>query len=133
MNDFKLDNHPKIKSGFTVPDNYFENFKLKMNPKPEPKVIPIFARKKVWIPAVAAVLILALMLPIYNYRASLQQPDANSIENYLTYNSGISQYELVALLEQEDIDKIDIDFQLEDKAIEDILTINNNFENYIID
>lgn len=30
MNKFILDNEPKIETGFTVPDNYFENFEVRI-------------------------------------------------------------------------------------------------------
>ena len=69
MKTFKLDNEPKIETGFTVPENYFENFSAKMMqqlPKNEPKVISIFTKKKTWMYAAAAILVLALSLPIYN-------------------------------------------------------------------
>ena len=52
MKTFKLDNEPKIKTGFTVPENYFEDFSAKMIlklPENEPKIISIFERKKTWI------------------------------------------------------------------------------------
>ena len=44
MKEFKLDNNPKISPGFSVPENYFENFSSKLLqelPKNEPKVISI--------------------------------------------------------------------------------------------
>ena len=53
------------------------------------------------------------------------------MENYLAYQSNISQYDLINLLDSEDIQSLDIDLALEDNTIEDILTNNNNFENYI--
>jgi len=49
MGKFKLDNEPKIATGFTVPENYIESFSTKMKqqlPQNEPKVISLFARKK---------------------------------------------------------------------------------------
>ena len=30
MNEFKLDNEPKIKSGFITPNNYFDDFSEKV-------------------------------------------------------------------------------------------------------
>ena len=42
MKTIKIENEPKIKTGFTVPENYFEDFSAKMRqqlPEKEPKVI----------------------------------------------------------------------------------------------
>ena len=42
MKTFKLENEPKIESGFKTPEKYFENFSIKMMeqlPANEPKVI----------------------------------------------------------------------------------------------
>ena len=53
MKAFKLDNEPKIESGFKTPDNYFENFQSamieKLSKEPvikETKVISIFRKRK---------------------------------------------------------------------------------------
>ena len=89
MKEFKLDNNQKISPGFSVPENYFENFSSKLLqelPKNEPKVISIYQKKKKLLFAVAAVLILALSIPIYNALiSSNNELDNTSIENYLTY------------------------------------------------
>lgn len=140
MKDFKLENHPAIKSGFREPENYFDNLsdtitaRINSGDAKEPKVISLFKRKKLWIPAAAAILIIALSLPIYNnLTRAAYEPDATSIENYINYGSDISQYELVNLLDTQDIENIDKDIQLDDNTIEDILTTNSNFETYIND
>ena len=67
MKAFKLENEPKIESGFKTPDHYFEQFSARMMqqlPQEEPKVISFFQRRKTTIMMVAAVLIIALMIPI---------------------------------------------------------------------
>jgi len=49
MKEFKLDNNPKINAGFSVPENYFENFSAKLLqelPKNEPKVISFIKGKE---------------------------------------------------------------------------------------
>lgn len=135
MKDFKLENHPKIASGFKAPEGYFEGFDQKIMaqlPVQEPKVIPLFARRKTWIMSAVAVLVLALTIPVYNNLYSTSEEiDAVAMENYLTYQSNLSQYDLINLLDSEDIQSLDVDLALEDKTIEDILTNNNNLENYI--
>ncbi|RZK10887.1 MAG: hypothetical protein EOO46_08895 [Flavobacterium sp.] len=135
MKDFRLDKHPNIASGFKAPDNYFEDLEkriMEQLPAQEPKVIPLFARRKTWMMSAVAILVLALSIPVYNnfYNTS-EEIDAASMENYLAYQSNISQYDLINLLDSEDIQSLDVDLALEDNTIEDILTNNNNLENYI--
>ena len=135
MNDFNLDKEPKIGSGFKTPEGYFDDFHLKMMqnlPVQEPKVIPLFAMRRTWMMSAVAILVLALMIPLYNsFYTNSEEIDAISMENYLAYQSNISQYDLINLLDSEDIQSLDVDLALEDKTIEDILTNNNNLENYI--
>ncbi|RZK10476.1 MAG: hypothetical protein EOO46_10655, partial [Flavobacterium sp.] len=99
MKDFKLDREPKIATGFTAPEGYFDDFQTRMManlPVQEPKVIPLFARRKTWIMSAVAVLVLALSIPVYNNLYSTSEEiDAVSMENYLAYQSNISQYDLI--------------------------------------
>ncbi|WP_304200771.1 hypothetical protein [Flavobacterium alvei] len=136
MKTFKLENEPKIATGFTVPENYFEDFSTRMMqqlPEKETKVISIFARRKTWIYAAAAILVLALSLPIYNnlYSHSSEIDDA-TLENYITYHSSVSDTDLVNLLDEQDIQKMNIDLNLEDKTIENELSENSNLEQYLL-
>jgi hypothetical protein len=137
MKDFKLDNEPKITSGFTTPDGYFDTFSEKILaqlPKQEPKVISIFSSKKTWYYAAAAILILMLSVPIYTKYATQQEEiDSDTLENYIAYQSTISEEQIVDLLEQEDLDKMKLEFNVDDEAIEDALNSNSNLEQYIID
>jgi len=133
MKDFKLDNYSK--PGLNVPDGYFEQFPEKVMSKirQEPEVIPIF-RKSRWLMAVAAVLVLALTIPILNkFLAPADEPDLAAIESYIISHSEISEYDIAELLETEDIQKIKFDAEIEDNAIEDVLSSNTDLENYIID
>ena len=136
MNEFKLENEPKIKSGFKAPENYFVDFSAKVIqrlPENEPKVISIFSRKKTWIYAVAAILIVAVSIPIYTTIVTQQNDlDKTTIENYLTSQNAISDDELTNLLDEDDIQKMKLNFNIEDKAIEDLLSTNSNLEEYII-
>lgn len=137
MKTFKLENEPKIETGFKTPDNYFENFSIKMMeqlPASEPKVISIFQKRKDIILMVAAVLVLALMIPILNYStASSQELDSTALENYITYQSNVNQYDLMSVLETEDINNMNTSIVLEDEAIEDVLSTNSNLENLILE
>ena len=136
MNDFKIDNEPKIDSGFKIPENYFENFSEKVFMKinnPEPKVISFFYKRKTWISSVAAVLIISLSVTLYT-KIAVKSPEENlTLENYITNQSEITQYDLVALLDTKDIEKIKIDLKIDDKKIEEVLTNSSEIENYLTD
>jgi hypothetical protein len=137
MKEFKLDNEPKITSGFITPDGYFDTLSNKILaqlPKQEPKIISLFSYRKTWYYAVAAILILMLSIPLFTkYSTNTEEIDNTTLENYLAYQSTISEEEIVKLLEQEDLDKMKIEFNIQDKDIEDALYSNKNLEQYIID
>lgn len=134
MHEFKLDNEPKIKSGFTVPDNYFsvsEKALLQLL-KEEPKVISIWVKNKKWLYAAAAVLVLSLSIPfIYVSQNDFNEASNKEIENYLSYHSTLTDDDIVELLDNEDIEKLNISSDLEDKDVEELLTGNANLEQYI--
>ncbi len=135
MNEFKLDNEPKITSGFTIPDNYFADFSEKVLlqlPKDEPKVISIWDKNRKWMYAVAAILVISLIIPfIITSQNDTDQASNATIENYLSYHSTLTDDDIVELLDKEDIEKLDISSDLEDKDVEDLLTGNTNLEQYI--
>jgi hypothetical protein len=137
MKNFKLGNEPKITSGFTTPDGYFDTFSEKVLaqlPKQETKVISIFSSKKVWYFAVAAILILMLSIPLFTkYSTQQEEIDSATLENYIAYQANISEEEIVNLLEQDDLDKMKLDFNIDDATIEDALKSNSNLEQYLID
>ena len=137
MKNFNLGNEPKITSGFTTPDGYFDKFSEKVLaqlPKQETKVISIFSSKKVWYFAAAAVLILMLSIPLFTkYSTQQEEIDTETLENYIAYQSNISEEEIVNLLEQDDLDKMKLDFNIDDATIEDALKSNSNLEQYLID
>lgn len=138
MKEFKLNTIPKIESGFKTPDElYFEKFSanlLEKLPQNEPKTISLFQRKKTIIMMVAAVFVLALLVPsVINNASRSNEIDSATLENYLSYQANMNQYDLINALDEEDIDNIGTDIVLEDQTIEDILISNNNLENYIIE
>ena len=135
MKPFKLDEQ-KIESGFKVPDGYFEKLTSDINAKlatNEPKVVSIFSRKKVIYYAVAAVLVLALSIPLFNYYNSTTSLTQEEVEDYLALQSGITEDELVNALDKEDIEKLKIDLKIEDKVLEETLVNELNIEEYITD
>ncbi|MDD5149196.1 MAG: hypothetical protein PHC28_01775 [Flavobacterium sp.] len=136
MKTFKLENEPKIESGFKTPENYFEDFSVKVLqqlPKEEPKVISIFSRRKTWIYAAASVIVLALSIPVYNnYYDSSTEIDTSSLENYIAYHTSVSDADLVNLLDETDIQDMNVNLNIEDKSIEDELSANRNLEQYLL-
>ncbi|RZJ72215.1 hypothetical protein [Flavobacterium sp.] len=131
MNAFNLGNEPKFKSGFKSPDGYFDNLEdaiLAKLPVNEPKVVSLFARHRTTFYAAAAILVLALMIPVYQL---LEKPSENidqaTLENYLAYESGLNQFDLVNELGTEDIEHLQQQTELpvSDEAIEAVLSDNN--------
>ena len=98
MKPFDLENKNEIKSGFKVPDNYFEQFEAKMMAQipveKETKVVSLFYRKQVWISSIAAVLLLAIAIPVYFNMVKENNLDAGTIEVYLSQQQGIGITEL---------------------------------------
>ena len=137
MKTFKLENESKIASGFKTPDHYFENFSVKMMeqlPANEPKVISILQKRKNLVFMVAAVVIIALMVPILNYSsASKSELDITAVEYYITYQSNVNQYDLIRVLETEDINSMNTSLTIADETIEDVLSENSNLENLILE
>lgn len=135
MNAFNLENQPKIKSGFKTPEGYFENFSeqmmVRINQEEKP-VISIFQRRRNWFLAAAAVLIVGLMIPFMNKSNREDYPiDDATMENYLAYQSNISQYDLVNLLDKEDVEALESDLRVDDAVVESALSDNTNLENYL--
>ncbi|OXA79043.1 hypothetical protein SAMN05444397_102275 [Flavobacterium aquidurense] len=136
MKAFKLENEPKIKTGFKTPDHYFDDLSAKVlqqiNEKKEIKVIPIYKRKKVLSLAAAAAIVIGLMIPVVNnYNATSKELDEATLETYLSYQSNLNQYDLAKELDTKDIDKIGKGVALEQETLEDILSSNPNIENLI--
>ena len=135
MKDFKLDSSEKITTGFQIPEGYWDAFSEKVMqriPQEEPIVISFYARNKRWIYSAAAVLILALSLPIVNQLQNKEQELSSiEIENYLTQNKSVSDDEIVNMLEQEDIDNLRVTTPITKDVLEDELSNNTNVEQYI--
>ncbi|GEC71878.1 hypothetical protein SAMN05443543_105231 [Flavobacterium flevense] len=138
MKEFKLNTIPKIESGLKNPEDvYFEKFSenlLEKIGKKEPKTISLFRKRKAIIMMVAAVFVLALTIPLLiNQAAHSQEIDTETLENYLSYQSNVNQYDLINALDEEDISNINSNIVLEDNTIEELLISNNNLENYILE
>ncbi len=135
MKEFRLDNEPKITSGFKTPEGYFDDLSEKINaniPNSEPKVISIFQKRKTWMYGIAAVLAISLSIVFYQQSQSTETLDADFLENYIARNTTVSEYDLLELLEKEDIEKIQIDLDIQDDILEETMINNTNLEHYII-
>lgn len=136
MKTFKLENEPKIKTGFKTPDHYFDDFSTKVlqqiNETKEVKVIPFYKRKNVIAMLAAAVVFIALMIPVVNnYNNTSKELDEATLETYLSYQSNLNQEDLIKELDTKDIDKLGKIVALEQETLEDILSSNPNIENLI--
>jgi hypothetical protein len=127
-------NGPQIKPGFSTPENYFEGVEDKVFARLEKgktKVVPLFSyRRRIWYTA-AAILILALFLPVYNTFSKPEEIDSATLENYIAYQTNVNQYDLISLLSPQEIENLKQDMPIEDDAIEDILSENNNLDQII--
>lgn len=110
MKEFKLDTTPKISTGFKTPDNYFDTLServMQQLPEKESSVISIFRNKKHILLMVAAVFVIALLIPtMYTTATKTTELDDSAIENYLSYQSNVTQYDIINLLDNEDIDDL---------------------------
>ncbi|MCD0465648.1 hypothetical protein [Flavobacterium sp. ENC] len=135
MKAFKLENEPKITTGFKTPENYFNTLSekvLQQINEREVKVIPFYRRKRVLTMLAAAVIVIALMIPIVNnYNNTSKELDENTLETYLAYQSNLNQYDLINQLDTKDIESLNKNVALEQETLEDILSSNPNIENLI--
>lgn len=138
MKQFDLENNKEIKSGFKVPENYFEQFEAKMMAQipveKETKVVSLFYKKQVWISSIAAVLLLAIAIPVYFNMAKENNLDAGTIEVYLSQQQGIGITELSKHLTDEDIAELENNLSINEAnsdAVEDYLSESENLDYYI--
>ena len=138
MKPFDLENKNEIKSGFKVPENYFEQFEAKMMAQipveKETKVVSLFYKKQVWISAIAAVFLLAIAIPVYFNMASESNLDASTIENYLAQQQNVGITELSKHLTDDDIIALEKNLSLNESnpdAVEDYLSESENLDYYI--
>ena len=95
-------------------------------------IIPLYQKRKKIYFAIAAILIIGLTLPIYNQLfANSSELDASTLENHLTYQSNINQYELISELDEEDLNQLESTIHLNDENIEDALLTNSDLERLI--
>lgn len=134
MKEFKINDENKITSGFTTPEGYFENFTIDLqnnesHQKTERKVISINTKR--WLTLVAAVLIVAISVTIYTKLVIEKTEDSIEMENYISNHSDISQYDLITLLDEKDIENLSVEMNFNSMETEEEYENTNEIENYI--
>ncbi len=136
MKHFKLDSEPKITSGFTTPEHYFEQFSEKLLqriPKEEPKVISFWAKHKSWMFAAAAIITVSLSIPLMNvWNSTSDEVQTAELENYLSYHSTLTDDQIIEHLDVSDLNNIDIESNVTNEAIETILMEDADIEYHLI-
>ncbi len=132
-----LEKEPKIKSGFSVPNDYFLSLEQRIlqdiDGQKEVPVISFFQKNKTKIFAVAASLTAVAIALTFTFQqaANLEITDV-SIENYLAEQSNISQYEIIEHLNEADIYALENELlAIDETSAENYLTESNYIENYL--
>lgn len=130
MKDFKLNNE-KIKTGFKVPEGYFEQFESKMLNQlvveNEPKVISLWQQKRIWMTSIAAVLLVSIALTVYFSMNSTKTIEDETIVTYLAMQPVMTNYEIATQLTNEDFASLEESLALNDDAVE--LYLEENHQN----
>jgi hypothetical protein len=134
MKEFKINDENKITSGFTTPEGYFENFTIDLqnnesHHKTDRKVISINTKR--WLTSVAAVLIVAISVTIYTKLVIEKTEDSIEMENYISNHSDLSQYDLITLLDEKDIENLSVEMNFNSTETEEEYENTNEIENYI--
>ena len=134
MNEFKINKENKITSGFTTPEGYFDDFSIDTNnriilPKSRIKVISITTKR--WVTYVAAVLIIAFSITFFTKMEVNNSDDNVLMENYITNNSEISQYDLITLLDKKDIENLSVELNLNDTKMDEEFANTNEIEYFL--
>ena len=138
MEPIDREHNDKIESGFKIPANYFEQFEAKMmtqiSVEKEIKVVSIFQNKQLWISGFAAIVLIAIGIPVYFTMTNETKLDATTIENYLATQKSIGMTELTKHLTDDDIKELQVSLGVtitNTDGIEDYLSETENLD-YII-
>ncbi|WP_333695859.1 hypothetical protein [Flavobacterium sp.] len=131
MKPVKLNTEPKIKTGFTVPEGYFESFSeelMNQIKETDSKVIPLKSKLLIRL-SVAASVALFLGLGTYFYVLTKSESDySEQIEMYLTSNTQLTTHDIVSFMEYSDVSSLEAKHNLQPDEIEGFL-----LDNYEID
>jgi hypothetical protein len=130
MNNFNINNE-KIKTGFKVPEGYFEQFESKilnqLVVENEPKVISLWQQKRIWMTSIAAVLLVSIALPVYFSMNSTKTIEDETIVTYLAMQPVMTNYEIATQLTNADFASLEESLALNDDAVE--LYLEENHQN----
>jgi hypothetical protein len=131
MKDFNLEKQAKIEPGFNAPEGYFDSFseKIMTNIKNEnPKVISLLDSNRKWMISIAASFLVLFSTGYYFYNSNKNKTENAEIEQYIVNNSTITDDDIASLLSENDIEKLTIDYNLENNTTENIDIENLNIE-----
>ena len=135
MKDFKLDNETKIKTGFKVPEGFFDSFSEKVLskietelPNEKPKIISIFERNKKWALSIAATLLVFITVGYYFFNLNKTKNENLELEHYIVNQTDITDDDFVSLLNENDIEKIAVEYHLDQNTTDNLDLDNLNLE-----
>ena len=134
MNEFKINKENKITSGFTTPEGYFDDFSIDTNNRiilPKSRIKGISINIKRGVTYVAAVLIFAFSITFFTKMEVNNSDDNVLMENYITNNSEISQYDLITLLDKKDIENLSVELNLNDTKMDEEFDNTNEIKYYL--
>ena len=111
MKPFDIEHNEKVTTGFKIPENYFEQFEAKMMAQipveKEVKVISFFHNKQLWMRSIAALILVAIAIPVYFNMTTETKLDATTIENYLAKQHTITNSDMIKHLTDQDIKELE--------------------------
>ena len=124
MENFKIEDHSKIETGFSTPENYFENLESTILQKIENKqvkLVSIFLKLKYWIAAAAAIFVFGLFLNIFNYKS---QEENFADEDFLTSQTDLSTEDLAEHLTENELQRLEDSYNIASLKTNDVTTKN---------
>lgn len=125
---------PKIATGFSVPETYFVHLsdKIMSEINQKPKKIKFLLNKK-WVLSAAAVIIVLITTSLFiKYTTNQSNIELETLENYIAYDSTVSDEDIINLISTADLKEINFDLDISKTEIEAILSTNSNLDNYLI-
>ena len=110
MKTFKLDQHPKIDSGFKVPEAYFDDFDNKILtqlPHKKTRIISLYQKPYIWLSGISALFIISFSVIMLQYNTS-NNPILNV--EYLSIHENLSTEDLTEMLTEKDIQALERSF-----------------------
>lgn len=131
MENFNLENYGKIETGFKAPENYFDTLHSRILLRKEQKPVISFAAKYKTYIAIAAVLLIALLIPS-SWPQKHEDIDQATLESYFAYSEN-AQFDILTEMSADEIASMRNQIPIDDQAVEDILLTNSNLEQLILE